>query len=161
MYTVYEVQTKKGSYVGVTSRLIKTRLSELRSRYGFDGAIRAIASYEDCARALALEFELRPTYGIGLNKGKGGHAYGAGTQRFGSANTIAKRVRIAGVEYPTMTDAGKALGVKLSTIHYRLGSPYFPDWEYVTPPHARYWQDDFARKRRIPAIAHAYHRRAM
>jgi hypothetical protein len=132
MYTVYEIQTEKGSYVGVTSRSIKTRLVELRSRYGFDGTIHAIAAFEDRAKALALEFELRPTYGIGLNKGKGGHVHGAGTQRFGSANPSARPVRIAGTEYPTAAEAVKALGVGKTTICYRLNAPKFVDWEYVS-----------------------------
>ena len=161
MYTVYEIETKGGSYIGVTGRSLTERLRELRCTRGFDGKIGAIAAFDNRADALALERELRPDYRMGLNRGKGGERSGGGSQRFGATNPSALQVRVAGVEYPAMIDAAKALGVKNTTVHYRLGSPYFPDWEYVAAPHAHYWQNDFARKRRIPSISSAYHRRAM
>ena len=155
MYTVYEIETPEGVYVGVTGRSIKTRLAELRCRRGFKGVIRPVEVFDDKADALAIERRLRPDYGMGLNLAKGGERSGGGSPRFGAANSLAKRVSIAGVEYPTIAEVVKALGVKKTAIHYRLASPYFPDWIYLTPPHATYWRDALATKRRAPAISYA------
>ena len=129
MHTVYEVETPEGSYVGVTGRSIDRRLIELRSRRGFKGAIRAVAVFEDKAEALALERRLRPDYEIGLNIAKGGERSGGGLQRFGAMNSSAKRVRVRGVEYSTITEAARTHGVKMTTACYRVTSPFFSDWE--------------------------------
>ena len=132
MHTVYEVETEEGVYIGVTGRSLKARLRELRCTRGFNGKIRAIAKFENRADALVLERELRPNYGMGLNRAKGGERSGGGLQRFGAANPSAKPVRINGVEYSAAVYAAKALGVKKTTIHYRLNSPGFSGWEYVS-----------------------------
>jgi hypothetical protein len=155
MYTVYEVKTVEGAYVGVTTRPLKTRLIELQHTRGFNGTIRALVEFEHKAEALALERELRPNYRMELNRAKGGARSGGGIPRFGSTNTMAKRVCIEGIEYSTLTDAGKTLGMKKTAVHYRLSSPYFQDWRYLTPPHAQYWNTHFARRQRIPAISTA------
>ena len=90
--------------------------------------IRSVEVFGDKADALATERRLRPDYGMGLNLAKGGERSGGGSPRFGAAkNSLAKRVSIAGVEYPTIAEAVKALGVKKTAIYYRLASPYFPD----------------------------------
>ena len=151
MYTVYEIETPEGKYVGVTRQPLKTRLSQLRHRRGFNGVIRAIASFGKREDALALELELRPDYHMGLNLARGGRHQSLPS--LGAANGMSKRVRIEGVEYETIRAAVKALGIKKTAIHYRLASPYFLDWEYLTPPHAQYWRAFFARKQRIPAIS--------
>lgn len=129
-YTVYELETSKGNYVGVTSRSLKTRLIELRCTRGFDGEIRAIATFEDRDAALACELELRPEYHMGLNRGRGGRY--PGLPSFGAANGSAKRARVYGVEYPTAIEAAKAHGVKKTTACYRLRAPLFSGWEYVS-----------------------------
>jgi hypothetical protein len=155
-WTVYRIETKEGVYVGVTPRPLKTRLSELRSRRGLDGKISAVAEFDDKATALRLERELRPNYRMGLNISRGGFKCGGNLPKYGSANGMAKRVRVEGIEYPTMQAAADAHGMKKTAVHYRLSSPYFTDWEYVTPPHARYWRDDFtAKKFRRPGISAA------
>ena len=152
MYTVYEVETPEGIYVGVTSRSLKTRLSELRCTRKFTGTIKAVAVFDGKADALALERRLRPDYGIGLNRAKGGERSGGGSPRYGAANSLAKRVSIEGVEYATIAQAVKALGVKKTAIHYRLSSPYFLDWIYLTPPRATYWRDYW---RRVSAVSYS------
>ena len=154
MYTVYEVETSEGIYVGVTSQPLRTRLAQLRHSRGFNGTIKAVEAFELREHALAMERDLRPNYGMGLNRARGGERSGGGSPRFGAANSLAKRVAIEGVEYPTIAEAVKALGVKKTAIHYRLASPYFPGWVYLTPPRAVYWRNTFATKRRVPAISH-------
>jgi hypothetical protein len=153
MYTLYEIETEDGVYIGVTGRSLRTRLSELRCHRGFRGKISAIATFENRDDALARERELRPNYWMGLNRGKGGYKSGGSTPSPGARNGMAKRVRVLDVEYPTAIAAARAHGLSKTAIQFRLSSPYFSDWVYVTPPHGRYWQDRFARKRRIPAIS--------
>jgi hypothetical protein len=129
MYTVYEIETPEGKYVGVTGRSIKTRLNELRCRRNFNGVIRAIANFKDRNTALTLELELRPDYRMGLNRGRGGRHQSLPS--FGAANGMAKRVRVKGVEYPTVIAAARAHGVSETVASYRLRAPGFPAWTYA------------------------------
>ena len=131
MYAVYEVQTPEGVYVGVTSRSLGQRLRELRCTRGFSGTIRMVAAFKRRGDALAMERFLRPDYGIGLNRAKGGERSGGGQQRFSAANPNAKRVRVHGVEYPTIIEAAQAHGIKRTTACYRVNSA-FTGWECVS-----------------------------
>jgi hypothetical protein len=154
MYTVYEVITKDGTYIGVTGRSLRTRLVELRCSRGFEGIIRAIAKFANRKDAFALEAKLVSKHWMSLNRAKGGHV-GGGVPLYRSNNGSSLRVRIMGVEYSTLTDAGKVLGMKKTAVHYRLNSPYFPDWVYITQPRGDYWQSEFDRKRRTPMVSRA------
>jgi hypothetical protein len=160
-WTVYQLKTKEGVYVGVTSRSLKTRKSELHCHHGFEGDISAIAEFSDKPAALRLERELRPRAYMGLNVSAGGFKAGGNRPKSGAENSYARRVSIAGMEYPTLRAAAVAHGMKSTAVQYRLGSPYFPDWVYVSKSSARYWQNEFARTRLTPAISAAYHRRAL
>lgn len=46
----------------------------------------------------------------------------------------ARRVRIYDLEYTSLGDAKRELGLAKSTIRHRCSSPNFPEFEYIDPP---------------------------
>lgn len=141
--------TPSGAYVGYTGRDPKYRVYDLRSKRGIEGTIEIVDVINSKKDALALERALRPDWNMGLNIARGGGA----SYHLPSPDKhyLAKRVMIDGKEYGSIKQASLALGFKITTVHYRLSSKYYPTWRYITPPTASYVQNVQAGTQPTPA----------